>query len=79
MRNLARDVVKNVSLGDTVGSMSTNPGEERAEVSQGVTVKGSKSTTGKVELGSTVVGKEGIGVLEESDEDEPVVNPKAND
>lgn len=75
VRNLAGDVVENVSLGDTVSSSGTDPTHDTAEIAKKVTVEGSQSTTGEGELGCTVVGENGVGVLEERDHDEPVVHP----
>lgn len=73
--NLAGDVVENVSLGDTVGGSSTNPTHDAAEIAKKVTVEGSQSAAREGELGCTVVGENGVGVLEERDHDEPVVHP----
>jgi hypothetical protein len=76
MRDLAGDMVQNVCLGDTVCSMSTEPSHQLAAVTEKVAVHGSESTTRESKLGWAVVRKQGVGMLEEGDEDEPVVDPK---
>ena len=73
--NLTADVMEDVSLRDPVGSMSSEPSEEAATTSKKVAIKGSKGTTGEGELGRTVVGEDRVGVLKESDQDKPVVDP----
>lgn len=73
--DFAADMVEDVGLGDTVGSMRSDPGHDTAEITKKLTVEGSKSTTGEGKLGSTVVRKEWVGVLQEGDQHEPVVNP----
>jgi hypothetical protein len=82
VRDLAANVVQDVSLGDSVRRRSANHAPDLATTNppgstteQG-TINGSEGTTGEGELGSTVMGNEGVGVLEESDEDEPRVNPE---
>lgn len=75
MGNLARNMVQDVRLRDTVSCVSTNPGHDLATVTEEVTVEGSKSTTGEGELRSTVVGEKGVGVLEERDQYQPMVDP----
>lgn len=75
VRNLAADVVSNMSLRDTVSSNGTEPTHELSTVAEELTIQGTKSATGESELGSTVVGKKGVGVLQERDEDKPVIDP----
>ena len=75
MGNLAANVVNDVGLRDTVGSMSTDPTHEFAAVTEQASVEGGQGTTLEGELGSTVVGEEGVGVLQEGDQDKPVVDP----
>lgn len=76
MRDLAAYVMEDMGLGDTVGSMGTDPGHDASEVTEEVAVHGGKSTAGESELASAVVGKKRVGVLEEGDEDEPVIDPE---
>ena len=73
--DLAVDVVEDVSLRDAVGGGGTDPAHEAAKVTEEVAVKSGQSTTGEGELGGTVVGQQGVGVLQESDQDEPMVDP----
>ena len=75
VRDLAAEMVGNVSLGDTVSGGSTEPCHEASTVTEELTVQSGKGTTGEVELGSTVVGEQGVSVLQEGDENEPVVDP----
>lgn len=55
--------------------MGTNPGHDLATVTEEMTIESGKSSTLKVELRSTIMGEQGISVLKERDQDEPVVNP----
>ena len=75
VRDLAVDVVEDVSLRDAVGGGGTDPAHDAAEVTEEVAVKSGQGSTGEGELGGTVVGQQGVGVLQESDQDEPVVDP----
>ena len=75
MRNLAGDVVQNMSLGNTVRRMSTDPAHEAAEVTQKAAVQSGKSSASEGELRSTVVREERVGVLQEGDQNQPVVDP----
>jgi len=79
VRDLAGDVVGDVGFRDTVGRVGTDPSHDLAAVTKKLTIERGKGTTRESELGSAVVGKERIGVLEESDEDEPVVHPEVRD
>lgn len=75
MRDLARNVVQNVGLRDTMSSVGSDPAHETTKVTEEVAIKGGESTTGEGELWCAVVGKQRVGVLEERDQDEPVVDP----
>ena len=75
MRDLARDVVYDMGLGDTMSGVSPNPSHELATVTQKATVEGSQSTTGERKLWGTVVRENGISMLQESDQHQPVVDP----
>ena len=68
-----------MGLRDTVCSMSTDPPHDGAKVAQKVTVEGGKGTTSESEFGSTVVGEQRVGVLQEGNQNQPVVNPKIRD
>jgi hypothetical protein len=74
--DLAGNMVEDMSLRDTIGSMCANPAHNTAKVTEKVTVERSKGTTREGELGGTVMRKERIGVLKEGNQDEPVVYPK---
>lgn len=75
VRNLAVNVVKDVGLGDAVGGGSTDPAHDATAVTEQLAIQSCQSTTGERELGCTVVRKDGVGVLEERDKDQPVVHP----
>jgi len=62
-------------LGDAVGSMCTKPAHDGATVAHEVAVESREGATGKCELGGTVVREKWIGVLQECDQDKPVVYP----
>ena len=71
----ARNVVGNVGLRDAVGAGGSDPGHDGSEVTKEVTIVRRQGTTRESELVSTVVGEEGVGMLQESDQHEPMVNP----
>lgn len=75
MRDLAVDMVGDVSLRDTVGAGSSDPGHDRPEVAKEVTIISRQGSTGESELASPIVRDEGVGVLQESDQHEPVIDP----
>lgn len=58
-----------------MGSMGSDPSHNGTKVPEQAAVQSSEGTTLEVELLSTVMGKEGIGVLQERNQDEPVINP----
>lgn len=68
-------MMEDVGFRDTIGSMSTNPTHDVAAVSKKVAVKGGKGSAGESKLGSAIVGKKRVGMLEEGDQNEPVVDP----
>ncbi len=69
-------MVQNVGFRNAVGSVRSDPGHETSKVSKKIAVQRGKCTTGKVELWCTVMGKKRVGVLQESDQNQPVVNPE---
>jgi len=75
MRDLAVDVMGNVSLRDTVGACGSDPGHDGSEATEEVTIVSRQGTAREGELVSTIVREEGVGVLQESDHHEPVVDP----
>jgi hypothetical protein len=74
--NLAGDMMENVSFRDTVCSVSTDPGHDFSAVTEKVPVQSGQGTSGEGELWSTVMGEERVGVLQESDQYQPVVDPR---
>lgn len=78
MRDLARHMVQHMRLRNTIRRMGTEPGHHRAEITKQFTVERRESTTGERVLWCTVVRKERVGVLEEGDQNKPVVDPKNN-
>ena len=69
------DMVDDVSLRDTVRAGGSDPGHDRSKVTKEVTVMSRQGTTGESELPRTIMREEGVGVLQESDQHEPVVDP----
>lgn len=76
MRNLARDVMEHMRLRNSVRSMGTDPAHDGSTVAKKRAIKSRKSSTGKGELGSAVVRQERVGMLQERDQNEPMVHPK---
>lgn len=72
VRDLGAQVVEDVSLGNSVE-------EVRSDEAEGVPVDGAKGTTLEVPLSVTVVGEGGVGVLEEGDHDQVVVDDQVRD
>jgi len=75
MGDLAVDVVGNVGLRDAVSTGSRDPGHDGSKVAKQVTIVGRQGTTRESKLASAIVREEGIGVLQESNKHEPVVDP----
>lgn len=75
MRDLAGDMVQNVRLRDTVCGMRTNPAHDGAEVPKQAAVQRSEGTTLEIVYVRAVVGQKRVRVLQEGDQDEPVVDP----
>jgi len=76
MRDLAVDMVGDVGLRDTVRARGSDPGHDRSKVTKEVTIVSRQGTTGESELARTIMREEGVGVLQESDQHEPVVDPE---
>jgi len=79
MRDLAVDMVGDVSLRDAVGAGGSDPGHDRPEVTKEVTVISRQGTTSESELAGAIMREEGIGVLQESDQHEPMIDPEIRD
>ena len=75
VRDLAVDVVEDMRLGDAVRGPRADPAPDAAEVAEEVAVERRERAALERELGGAVVRDDGVGVLEEGDEDEPVVDP----
>ena len=75
MRNLAVDMVSDVSLRDTMGAGGSDPGHGRSEVAKEVAIVGRQGTTREGELASAIVREEGVCMLQESDQHEPMIDP----
>ena len=75
MRDLAGNVVHDMSLGDTMSCVSPNPSHNFATVTHKAAVERSQSATRESKLWRTVVRENGIGMLQECDQHHPVVDP----
>jgi len=76
MRDLAVDMVSDVGLRDAVGTGGTNPGHNGSEVTKEIAIVGRQGTTGEGELARTIMWEEGVSVLQERDQHEPVIDPE---
>jgi len=75
VRDFARNMVQDVSLRNTVGSMCAKPPHKGTQITEEVTVQGGKSATRKGKLRGTIMREKRVGVLQEGDQDKPVVDP----
>lgn len=75
MGNFARKVMQDVGFRDTMSGMCANPGHNASTVAKKVAVQSGKGSTSKSELWSTVMGKEGVGMLQEGDQHKPMIDP----
>ena len=75
MRDLAVNVVGNVSLRYTMCASCSDPGHDGTKVTKEVAIIGGQSTTGECELAGTIMREEGVSVLQERDHHEPVISP----
>ena len=71
-----KDYGQNTRKTDERG-MCADPAHHAAEISQEAAVESRERTAGEGEFGSAIVGKQGVGVLQEGDQDDPVIYPKA--
>lgn len=69
------NVVCYVGLGDPVRKSSRQPCHHRTQVSQKTSVVRRQCASWKGELARAIVWEEGVGVLEEGDQDDPVIDP----
>ena len=75
MRDLAVHMVQDMRLRDPMSRTRADEAPHAAEVAQEVTVERRKRAALERELGCAVVRDDRVGVLEEGDDDEPVVDP----
>lgn len=75
VRNLAADMVEDMSLRKAMSRAGTNPSHKAAEVSKQAAVHGGKSTAGESELRSAIMREKRIRVLKEGDQNNPVIDP----
>lgn len=73
------DMMGNMSLGDAMSGEGANPSHNGAKITHKLTIHSSQSTTRESELRSTVVRKQRVCVLKESNQDKPMVDPERND
>lgn len=76
MWDLRRYVVKDVSLRNSVCEDATEPAEKRTGTTEKRAVEGGERTTLEVECRAAIVREVGVGVLEEGDQNQPVVDPE---
>jgi len=55
--------------------MTADPAHDGSEVAKQGAVQRGEGTTGESEFRSAIMGEARVGVLQEGDQDEPVVNP----
>jgi hypothetical protein len=75
MGDLAGDMVQDVSFRDAVRKSRAQPPWDATQVTKEAAVERGESTAGECKLGGAVVGKEGVGVLKECNQNQPVVDP----
>lgn len=75
MRDLARNMVRNVRLGDTVRRARADPAHDAPQVPKERPVERRQRTARERELARTVVRQDGVRVLQEGDQHKPVVHP----
>lgn len=78
MRNLARNVMQDVGFRNTISGVWGNPSHNASTVAEKVAVQSGKGSSGKGELWGTVMGKEGVGMLQEGDQHKPMIDPTSN-
>lgn len=68
--------MQDVSLRDTVCGVSSEPSHDFTAVTEKVSIQSRQGTPREGKLGSTVMGKKRVGMLEEGDQYQPVVDPR---
>lgn len=79
MRDLTTDMMQHMRLRNPVRSSRSDPPSNFTQPSKQLSIHRRERTTGERECTLTVVREEGVCVLEEGDEDEPVVDPEVGD
>ena len=67
MRDLAVDMVCDMSLRNTMRRGGSDPGHDRSKVTKEVTIISRQGTAGESELSRTIMREERVGMLQESD------------
>jgi hypothetical protein len=75
VRDLAGNVVQDMSFCNTVGECCTQPGWDAAQVTEEFAVERRESAARERKLRSTVMGEDRVSMLEERYQDQPMVNP----
>ena len=75
MWDLTVDVMRYMRLRDPMGECGRQPSHDRTQVPQKTSIERCQCASWKGKLAGTVVGKEGISMLEECNQDNPVVYP----
>ena len=75
MRDLARKMMQDVGFRDTISGVCANPSHNTSIVAEKAAVQRSNRSTGKVEFWGTIMRKEGVGMLQEGDQHQPMVDP----
>jgi len=71
--------MEDVSLRDSVREGPTEPAEDWTGTAEKRAVEGRERTSLEIECGAAIVREVGVGVLEEGDQNEPVVDPEVRD
>ena len=69
------DVMRHMGLGDPVGKSGGQPCHHGTQVTQQAPIVCRQCAPRKGKLGCAIVWQEGVGVLEEGDQDDPVIDP----
>jgi hypothetical protein len=76
MWDFRTNMVQDVCLRNSVGQSATKPPKERSSTTKQATIHSRKRPALEVEGSRPIVRKQWIGVLEEGDQNDPVVDPK---
>jgi hypothetical protein len=76
MGDLAGDMVRDVSFRNTVSQSCAEPAWNATKVAKKAAVESGEGTAGESKFRGPVMGKEGVSMLEECNQDQPVVDPE---